>query len=362
MVTAFVSLMDRYAPHGSLLLGLLVIVCFVEVLPSHAQNNPSPDLTVPAELVPSDSGIRALLAVPKSSCNSESPDTRIEKLQKAVEIAEKKELIGDRAVLEASLASVLVAQGKLDESSPLYQKGLQDSIDAGRRTLEADILTSVASLVQVRGDIEQAIELVNKALSLSEETGNLYGKARALGELGRLKLLGGKKDEASALINEALDIDRLNGYKFEALHLYYRGLYFGVAGKQDEAIQSVMEARGKATVTQDVFTFVSAENAYAYGLVQTGHVDEALRQMNLLESANLNEFIKDASDRACMASSLQVPLVQLIWLEGFANVLNAAHQTEKEIDTWQRIFSISERLSLLDGEAEAKQKTADHRQ
>jgi tetratricopeptide (TPR) repeat protein len=232
-------------------------------------------------------------------------------------------------------------------------------IDAGRQVLEADILTSVAALAQVRGDTEQAIELVDKALSLSEQTGNLYGKARALGELGRLKVLSGKNDEGWALINEALDVDRLNGYKFEALHLYYRGVYLGIAGKQDEAIQSVVEARNKAAAARDISTFISAENSYALGLVQTGHADEALREMNLIESANLDEFIKDSSDKVCMVSSLQTPLMQLIWLEGFANVLDGAHQTEKEIDTWRRIFSISEGLGLLDGEAEAKQKTAD---
>ena len=351
--------MNRYAKHGALLMRLLVVVCLLEILPLHAQSNPSSDLTIPAELMPSDPEIRTLLGVPNSSCNSESPDARIEKLQKAVDIAEKKGLVGDRAVLEASVASVFIGQGKLDEGSLLFQKGLQDSIDAGRQVLQADILTSVASLAQVKGDTEQAIELVNKALSLSEQAGNLYGKARALGELGRLKLVSGKTDEASALINEALNIDRLNGYKFEALHLYYLGVYFGVIGKRDEAMQSVMEARGKAAAAKDVFTFVSAENAYALGLVQKGNADEALREMNLLESGNLNEFVKDSNDRACLSSSLQLPLTRLVWLEGFANVLDAAHQTEKEIETWQQVFSISESVGLFQGEAEAKQKAAD---
>jgi tetratricopeptide (TPR) repeat protein len=206
VVRALISLMDKYATHDFLSLRVLVIVCFVAVLPSHGQNNPPADLTIPAELTPSNPEIRTLLGLPNSSCNFDRPDARIEKLQKAMDIAEKKGLIGDRAVLEAGLASVFVSEGKLNEAFPLFQKGLQDSIDAGRQVLEADILTSVASLAQVRGNTEQAIELVNKALSMSEQTGNLYGNARALGELGRLKLLSGKKDEGWALINKAVTV------------------------------------------------------------------------------------------------------------------------------------------------------------
>ena len=102
----------------------------------------------------------------------------------------------------------------------LFQKALQDSIGSKRPVLQADILVSLSSEAQMKGNTQGAIDLIHQALYLSERSGNLYGKARALGELGKLELQSGKNDEAASLIDQALDIDKLNGYKFEALHLF----------------------------------------------------------------------------------------------------------------------------------------------
>ncbi len=343
-------------PSAILFLGLLVCSLFFVPSPASAQTR-NADPTTPAELTPGDPEIRALLGFDDQSCKP-NDNARTEKLQRALQMANDRGLVSDRALVEASLASSMIVQGNTEQAFLLFQRALQDSIDAKRLILQADILISLSSESEMKGDSEGAIDLVNQALSLAERSGNLYGKARALGELGKLKLRSGKNDEAASLIDQALDIDRLNGYRYEAEHLFYKGSYLGVTGKEDEALETLAEARAKAIIAKDTLTFIQAENLYAFGLVKKGKVDEAIRQMDSVNRIDLGEFVPDANVRGCLGSYLRLPLVRMIWLEGFANVLEAANQREKEIGVWEEVFAISHGLSFLDGEAEAKEKIA----
>jgi CHAT domain-containing protein/uncharacterized protein HemY len=102
-----------------------------------------------------------------------------------------------------------------------------------------------------------------------------------------------------------------------------------------------------------------AENAYAFGLARKGKTDEATRQMDLIRAGELGEVVRDAKVRDCLASNLSLPVFHILFLEGFANVLEAANQKEREIQIWDEVFSTSEKIGLLAGEAEAKQKVAD---
>lgn len=352
--------MRRYVHAHELVLSLFcAFVSFCIPSATQGQDRAASRLKIPAELIPVDSEIRELLGVGDDSCKVANPDAWVAKIQKALQIAESRELIGDKAVVEALFASASITQGNLDQAFIIFRKALQDSIDAKREVLEADILVSLASEAQLKGNTQEAIDVVTRAVSLSEKTGNLYGKARALGELGRLRLLQGKYDEASRLFDEALNIDRLNGYKFESLHLVYRGSYLGLIGKEDEAIESLVQARAKAVEVNDTYSFILAENAYAFGLARKGKVDEATRQMALVRTGQLAEFVRDTKQRDCLASNLALPVFQLIFLEGFTNVLEAANQKEQEVQIWRELFSTSQKLGLLAGEAEAEQKVAD---
>src|SRR5215470_15112732 len=150
-----------------------------------AQARAATDPSIPAELIPADIEIRTLVHVGEESCRAADPDAWTQDVQKALQLADSRGLVGDRAVLESYLASALLVQGKTKEAFVVFQQALQDSVDAKREVLQADILTSVSSEAQMKGNVQRAIDLVTKALNLSEKTGNLYGKARALGELGR---------------------------------------------------------------------------------------------------------------------------------------------------------------------------------
>jgi CHAT domain-containing protein/tetratricopeptide (TPR) repeat protein len=327
--------------------------------PALAQVHAAIDPSVPIELIPVDIEIRELIHVGDDSCRAAAPDEWTRKVQEALQLADSRGLVGDRAVLESYLASALIAQGKTNEASLVFQQALQDSVDAKREVLQADILTSVSSDAQMKGNTQGAIDLVTKALSLSEKTGNLYGKARALGELGRFQLILGKNEQAATSIGEALNIDRLNGYKFEALHLVYKAYYLGMSGNLDEALETLSQARVKAAATNNTNSFLLAVNAYAFGLARKGQGDEATRLMALLKAGKLDEFVPDIKARDCLAVGLELPIFRVIALEGFANVLKTVNRKEEEIEVLRELFSVSEGLGLLAGQAEAQKEIAD---
>jgi tetratricopeptide (TPR) repeat protein len=187
----------------------ILLLCFSSFLlfpVRGAGQAPYGDPTIPAEFLPDDPEIRTLLGFDNRSCKPSDPNWA-DKLQKALEIANTRGLMSDRAIVEAALASSQVVQGQTDQAFLLFQKALQDSIETKRQVLQADILVSLSSESQMKGNIPLAMDLVSQALALAERSGNLYGKSRALGELGKLKLQAGQTEEAAKVIDQALDID-----------------------------------------------------------------------------------------------------------------------------------------------------------
>ncbi len=333
-------------------------VFLASVLPIRGQQLPRPTYNKPAELQATDPEIRTMLDDTRSACDQANLNDTVERVQKALRIADNRGLVGDRALAEAMLASAYIGQAEIELAFTTFQKALQDAIDSKNGVLEADILISLSSEAQMKGNTLQAIHVISKALSIAEKNRSLYEKARALGELGRLKLVLGRIDEAAEAVDEALEIDKLNGYKFEALHLVYRGYYLGLTGKLDQAIESLVQARTKALSANDAYSFIMAENAYAFGLVQKGRTDEAIADLSLLKEGKLQKFVQDAKEQACIASALELPVLHLTFLEGLTNVYAAANQKEKELDTWLATFSYSRDHGVVAGEAEAAEKVA----
>ena len=262
----------------------------------------------PVELVAIDPQIRALLADALSSCSQLSINDRIDRLHDALKIADSSGLIRDRALVEANLASAFVSDAKIELAFTTFQRALQDAVDSKNGVLEAEILIALGSEAKVKGNTRQAVDLISKALSISEREGSLYEKSHALGELGIMMLMQGKNEEAARTIDEALSIDRLNAYRFEAIHLVYRATYLGMAGKLDEAMDSSNQAIAKALTIEDPYSFIMAENAYATGLVQKGKADEAIEDLSLLQQGKLQKFTADAHRQACLVSALELPI------------------------------------------------------
>ncbi len=340
-------------------------ICFLYVflfcLPAVAtsQDKGSASSAIPPELTAVDPELRALLNDENISCKSMNPNETVERIQRALEIADKRGLVRDRAVVEAVLGSALVGEGKIEIAFIAFEKALEDSIDVKNEILEADILNALASEAELKGNNQKALEILARALTLSEKAGSLYEKARTLGAMGRLQLLTGKTSEAQNSIEEALNIDRLNGYRFEALHLVYRAYFFGLAGNDDRAMDLLSQAKTKAIKVRDTYAFVSAENAYAFGLVKKGKADEAIGELELLRNGDLRKLALGPDDQNCLSFALTLPVTRIFVLEGLTNVLEAANQKEKEIDIWRELLSASHDAELHIGEAEAEHKIAD---
>jgi CHAT domain-containing protein/Tfp pilus assembly protein PilF len=325
-------------------------------LASHAQGMKRSDAKTPVELVAVDPEIQSLLDGPNLSCDTFNITDRIATLQKAVGIANDRSLIRDRALAEAVLASTYIGNGQMEDAFAMFQRALQDAIDSGNKVLEADLLLSLSLQAQMKENKLQVADLIAKALSLSEKSGSLYEKARALGARGQLELSLGKLDEATQSIDQALEIDTLNGYRFEALHMVYRGYYLGIKGQTDAAIDSLIQARTKALAANDIFAFISAENAYAYGLVQKKRGDEAAQELVQLKQGNVQQFAREAKNQTCFGSTLLLPLVHLVVLEGLANVYAGMDQKDKQLEIWEEIQLYSHAHGIVAGEAEAAEK------
>jgi CHAT domain-containing protein len=319
-----------------------------------ATNGPS----MPTELTAADPEIRALLNFENRPCKPGGIQDRAEDIQKALSLADSRGLIGDRAIAEATLAPTLVGEGKIEMAFLTFQKALQDSMDAKNEVLEADILIALASEAQMKGNTQRSLELVSRALSLAERNGSLYEKAHALGELGRVKLLMGKTGEAASAIDEALNIDKLNGYKFEALDLVYKSIYLGLTGREEKAMELLPQAKTKAILANNAYAFLMAENAYAFGLVKKGKTDEAIGEMELVRKGELRTFVPDGKNLDCLTFAIELPVYRIVLLEGLTNVLEAANLKEKEIEVWREILSISHDYEFVAGEGEAEQKIA----
>ena len=121
--------------------------CFAYVWSSHsslAQDTRNNAPTRPTKLIAADPEIRALLDNSTATCDQASADERFGRLQTAVSLADKRGLVGDRALAGAFLASAQIGRGDLDLGFTTARKALQDSIDAKNDVLEADILLSLA--------------------------------------------------------------------------------------------------------------------------------------------------------------------------------------------------------------------------
>jgi len=341
----------------SFVFGLCVILPSSS-LASAGQDKPSSDVAWrPPELVATDKDVRDLLDGASASCEFSAADL-VERARKAVQIADARGLVRDRALAIDMLASAYVSQGDLELAFATFQKAMQDAVDSKNGVLEADILITLALEAQTKGDTAHALELLSRALSISGNSGSLYERSRALGELGKLKLFAGKTDEGVRAIAEALEIDKLNGYRLEGLHLAYRGIYLGLVGKVDDAAASLAQARAKALAVRDAFSFITAENGYSFALVQQGKADEAIGELERIKQGQFQDFVRDAKGQTCLGSALNLPVLHLTILEGLANLLEAANRKDREAEIWLEAFSYCEDHRILLGQAEAAQKAA----
>jgi integrase len=192
----------------------------------------------------SDPSVKKLLDSARESAKLGAYSECLASLQRALEVAAKQNLSGDKAIVEDNLGVYYIAQGRLEEAKAQWRNSLSDGIAASNLVLQADVLVALSGLLQASGQLDQALTGTAEALDLARRSKNLYLQSRALGELGRLQLLLGKTAEARGSIEEAIQIDRSNRYEPEAAHLLYLAWFYGSESNSDKAINNVLRYFG----------------------------------------------------------------------------------------------------------------------
>ena len=94
-------------------------------------------------------------------------------------------------------------------------------------------------------------------------------------------------------------------------------------------------------------------------MVQKGKPSDAIEELTLLISGNLQGFMRDAKEHPCMAFALKYPIFHLMALENLSSIPDAANQKEKELEVWREAFSYSRDHGIVAGQAEAAKTIAD---
>ena len=347
------------SPHYFSTLRLLVCVCFCLVLSPAARSQQPPVARpyIPSELQASDQEVRELLAAAESKSEAGEYETAFADSKAALELAEKKGLLGDRAIAEESVATGYFASGKLDESLKLYQASLQHAIDSSNLVLQADALVALSTLPQLRGNLPGALELLAKAQERANQSKNLFIKARVLGELGKLQVFSGQIEQGRQSIDEALSIDRANGYDYEPLHSVYAAYVVLSQQAPDlaKAIAQLESARDLAVQKENYVALVLAENTLGALYVRNGEPEKGIAT---LEAARNGNILKDGQ-AIQMPGSFRVaatlPFMKATLLEALAQGYESAQEPDEALQTWNELYSLSMGVGF-NTEAEAAAK------
>ena len=337
-----------------------ICVCLLFSLVARTQQEPAAIRYTPPELQASDQEVRKLLTSAESKSDSGDYESAFADAKAALELAKRKGLVGDRAIAEDSVAIGYFVLGKLDESVKLYQASFQDAIDSSNLVLQAEVLVALSIAPQVQANFPGAIELVSKALDRANQSKSLYERAHVLGELARLQIASGQIDQGRKSVEEALNIDQVNHYAFEALHRVYAA-FATISQPQPDLAKAISEfeaARDLAVRQQNYLALVQAQNALGAIYVHNGEPEKGVA---FLEATQNGEVLKDGHAEQLpgpFKTASTLPFMKSTLLEALAQGYEAAQQTDKALQTWNELYSLSIEAGFKFAEAEAAAKIA----
>jgi CHAT domain-containing protein/tetratricopeptide (TPR) repeat protein len=320
-----------------------IFVCLLSSSTARSQQLPIAKRYIPPELQASDQEIREMLSAAESKSEAGEYEAAFAATKAALELAEKKGLLGDRAIAEESVASGYFALGKLDDSIRLYQASMQHATDSSNLVLQADTLVALSTLPQLQGNLPGALELLGKAQERAIQSKNTYIRARVLGELGRVQTATGQIEQGRKSIEEALIIDRVNGYSFEPLHLVYAA-YVTLAQPDPDlakATSQLESGRDLAVEKENYFAFVQAQNALGAIYVHSGDTQKGIAT---LEATLKGTALKDNQTLhmpEAFRQAANLPFMKADMLEGLAQGYEAAHDPDKALQTWNQLYVLS---------------------
>jgi tetratricopeptide (TPR) repeat protein len=351
-------MVSRFIVRAAYLLLLFTASLFACTLPSFCQRDASQ--YSPVELQPTDPEINALLKAARSDAENGNYDAAFAKSQSALELTQKKGLLGDQAIAEESVASGYFAIGKLDESLKLYQASVQHAGDSSNLVLQADALVALSAWPQLQGDFAGALELLGKAQDRANLSKNVYIRARVLGELGRLQISSGQVEQGRKSLEEALNIDRVNNYDFEPLHSVYATYAILSQPKPDfaAAIAQLESARDLAVQQSSYVALVLAENALGTIYVHTGEFQKGVATLEATRNGNLLKDGQTIQLSGPFRAAATLPFMRTTLLEALAQGYESAQEPDKALQTWNELYSVSVGAGFKLAEAEAASKIA----
>ena len=339
-------------------LSVSAIICLIVVSIGHSQQPPSPKRYIPPEFQASDQEIRKLLTTAELESEAGEYESAFADFKAALELSQKKGLVGDRAIAEESVASGYFSLGKVDESIKLYQASLQHATESSNLVLQADVLVALSTVPQFQGDSSEALDLLSKALDRANQTMNQYIRSRVLGELGRFQIASGQIAQGRKSLAEALNIDKVNHYNFEALHLVYSS-YAILSDPQPDlilAISQLESARDLAVEKDNYFAFVQAQNALGGIYVHNGEVSKGISTLEATQKGSVQKDGKVIQLPQAFLKAANLPVMKATILEALAQGYENAQQSDQALQAWNQLYllSIDSEFNLTMAESSSK--------
>ncbi len=341
---------------NSLLAFLLAIIASASSL--FGQNSKSQDY-VPPELQASEPEIKAYIELADKSARSGNYPGAFQQLQQALDVCTRKELLSDRALIEAKLGAAYFVQGKLEDARQQWLNSFSDSVKTENLVLQADTLVALSAMSLSTGNIDEAVKLETKALDLARKSKNFFIQSRCLGEFGSLYLTMGKRAEARTSVEEALKIDRLNHYNWEAGHiLYLAWITAADPSALDQAMQLATAARELAVKQENYLVFMQASTSLAQGYLQKNRAKESIALLEHsrdgIDDHGKPLFPQPDSYRAAMA----LPLPKVAYLSAIAMAYQRGGRTDDALTIWLQLYDTAKLATFTLAEAEAAQEIA----
>ncbi len=337
---------------------LILILCILGLsFPAFCQRMPDTARYVPPELQPADPEVRNMIQSARTDYEAGRYEIAFSEEKTALAIAEKKNLVGDKALAEEDVASGYFAAGNLEESIKSYRASLQDAIDSSNLVLQADVLVALSTSPQLQGNMPGALELLNSALDRANQSKNVFIKSRVLGELGRNQVLSGNLNEGRHSISQALEIDKANGYVYEALHTVYLA-YAILAATPPTAdpslgIAKLEEARDLAMQKSSYIALILAESSLGQILIRKGEVSEGIRTLEAARDGKVFKDGKVVDMPVAFQVTISEPYMKATLLEGLAQGYGIAQETDKALQAWTELYSysVASGMNVAEGEA-----------
>lgn len=138
-------------------------------------------------------------------------------------------------------------KGARDTALRSFERGLELSVTAGRKDLEAAAAGNLAAIHRASGNLERAEAIFARQLALTEELDDKAQQAESLGELGMIYRSRGDLERAETMHKRQLDLaDSLGLKKYQAVAASHLGLIHEARGELEEARAMLSRALGLA--------------------------------------------------------------------------------------------------------------------